>query len=569
MRMRPLFALGAAAAVSLATLDAHALPAFYAAGGKGGPLLEHASVVVLMREGTRTVVSIESAYQGPAESFAMVVPVPALLKKEDVRTLSRSLFEHVVALGAPRLYESWEQDPCADREPADGGRGPRGDAGKGARARHAAVAEGDAEAARAARGVRVESAFQVGEYDVAVLTAAESSQLGGWLRANHYALPGGAEEMLAPYVRAGSFFLVAKVNASKLLFSHGPASGPRMATLSPLRFHYDSERFELPIRVGMLSSDGPQDLLVHVLARHQRYAISNVPNFLAPTNIELRSASLGQFSSVYVTIFDRLLESHPGAAVTEYARTATECDATCPVPALSARELLALGADVLSAAPGERERTSFGSGFVLTRMHLRYAKDDAPDDLSIVAAPSISRGRDVGSRRDAQSPTSIGSAMTSESDFATRYLVRHAWEGETACDAPQRGVWSAIPPGQAHAPRARPAMDLAFAPRGGIDLATFVREDVPELALVAAATATPSASPAPSPPSPPVPQTTPDAPASKGCTGCTVQRTSDAAMTPRTAWCSTAGSGGFAEGLAWPFAALLILRARRRSKNER
>ena len=54
--------------------------------------------------------------------------------------------------------------------------------------------------------------------------------------------------------------------------------------LSPLRFHYDSESFSLPVRLGLVNSRGTQDLLIHILARNQRYEVANYPNVTIPTN---------------------------------------------------------------------------------------------------------------------------------------------------------------------------------------------------------------------------------------------------------------------------------------------
>ena len=50
-------------------------------------------------------------YKGPPEDFAMVVPVPVVLKKEQVKTLATDVFRRVDQLSAPRLVEYWEQDP--------------------------------------------------------------------------------------------------------------------------------------------------------------------------------------------------------------------------------------------------------------------------------------------------------------------------------------------------------------------------------------------------------------------------------------------------------------------------
>src|SRR6476620_5787729 len=91
---------------------AHAYCGFYVAGG-GAELFNNATQVVLMRQGTRTVLSMQNNYQGPPQDFAMVIPVPVVLKETDVKTLSSDVFKKVEAMSAPRLVEYWEQDPCA------------------------------------------------------------------------------------------------------------------------------------------------------------------------------------------------------------------------------------------------------------------------------------------------------------------------------------------------------------------------------------------------------------------------------------------------------------------------
>ena len=40
-----------------------------------------------MRDGTRTVLSMQNDYEGPLADFAMVVPVPVVLHEKDVKTL--------------------------------------------------------------------------------------------------------------------------------------------------------------------------------------------------------------------------------------------------------------------------------------------------------------------------------------------------------------------------------------------------------------------------------------------------------------------------------------------------
>src|SRR5437016_12833227 len=112
MRQAALAALAVAASAS----SAHAFCGFYVSGS-GEKMFNDATQVVLVREGTRTVLSMQNDYKGPLNDFAMVIPVPVVLKQPDVKTLPREVFDHVDALGSPRLVEYWEQDPCPQPRP--------------------------------------------------------------------------------------------------------------------------------------------------------------------------------------------------------------------------------------------------------------------------------------------------------------------------------------------------------------------------------------------------------------------------------------------------------------------
>src|SRR5690349_24795092 len=111
MRTHHLVAATSFAALAFAAARADAFCGFYV-GGAGAELFNNATQVVLMRHGTTTILSMQNNYQGPPEAFAMVIPVPVVVKKEQVKTLERELFAKIDTLSAPRLVEYWEQDPC-------------------------------------------------------------------------------------------------------------------------------------------------------------------------------------------------------------------------------------------------------------------------------------------------------------------------------------------------------------------------------------------------------------------------------------------------------------------------
>ena len=102
--MRPKVIIAAAiGGLLIAPAVAGAFCGFYVSGADA-KLFNNATQVVMMRNGTRTVLSMQNNYQGPPENFAMVVPVPVVLQKDNVKTLPREIFDRVDTLAAPRWY---------------------------------------------------------------------------------------------------------------------------------------------------------------------------------------------------------------------------------------------------------------------------------------------------------------------------------------------------------------------------------------------------------------------------------------------------------------------------------
>ena len=465
--MRKLLLATAACAATLAAAPraADAFCGFYV-NGAGGDMFNDATQVVLMRMGTRTVLSMQNNYKGPPAEFALVIPVPEVLQETDVKILPKDVFGRVDAMGAPRLVEYWEQDPCAP---------PMRYQEMAPMASGAAVATDKAGGTGGDFGVKIEAQFTVGEYQIVILSARDSTGLDGWLRAEKYQIPAGAEPFLRPYVEGGMKFFVAKVDPKKVTFDKDGR-----AELSPLRFHYDSPEFNLPIRLGLANSSGTQDLIVSILAPNQRYQVSNYKNVTIPTNLDVKDEVRGKFGEFYAALFDRTIEKNPGAVVTEYAWAASTCD-PCPGPNLNGGDFATLGADVLAGEPG-KEAPYQGWDLVLTRLHARYGKT-VTEDLAFTAAEPIVGGREHvvanGKLEERSQPSSVN-------NFQARYAIRHEWTGAITCKDPKRGIWGG-PPGGTPPPGIKPATDLAFVERGKVQLPTLVRQDIPELEIKAAA----------------------------------------------------------------------------------
>lgn len=449
MRQRTLAVLAALSATLWAAAPAHAFCGFYVSGASGD-LFNRATMVVLMRDGTRTVLSMRNNYDGPPQDFAMIVPVPVVLSEDDVKTLPHAIFDRVDLLAAPRLVEYWETDPCYVAPPMP------------VYATAAGAGPDTTTYELGTLGVTVEAQFVVGEYQIAILSAQDSSGLDTWLRGEGYNIPQGAGDVLRPYVQAGTKFFVARVDIERVERDAGGR-----ARLSPLRVSYESAEFALPVRLGLLNSSGTQDLIVHVLSREGRFEVANHPNVTIPTNLVVSEGVRDEFGPFYVSLMDRLLEQHPRHVITEYAWDAMSCD-PCPVEPLSTEELTTLGLDVV----GDR-----ADGFTLTRLHYRYTRETLGEDLVFRRAEPITGGRGV---PDAEGHLSHEVTRGGDNNFQGRYAILNWWNGSAACSSPVRGRWGGPPSGQG---RSQPiaATNTAFVTGG--DLAGYLAQSVPALGM--------------------------------------------------------------------------------------
>ena len=113
MKIVVVAAVAASLAVSWAE-PALAFCGFYVAKADA-KLFNRASQVVLARHDDKTVLTMANDYKGELREFAIVVPVPTVLERGQIRVGDRALIEHLDAYSAPRLVEYFDPDPCAPR----------------------------------------------------------------------------------------------------------------------------------------------------------------------------------------------------------------------------------------------------------------------------------------------------------------------------------------------------------------------------------------------------------------------------------------------------------------------
>ena len=67
-----------------------------------------------MRDGNRNVITMYNDFKGNLKDFAMVVPVPVVLAKKDIKVVDQSIFNTLNEYSKPRLVEYYDQNPCVN-----------------------------------------------------------------------------------------------------------------------------------------------------------------------------------------------------------------------------------------------------------------------------------------------------------------------------------------------------------------------------------------------------------------------------------------------------------------------
>jgi len=402
MRM-PIRSLLAATTLSCIALPAvgpaQAFCGFYVAKADAS-LFNKASKVVVARMGEQTAVTMASDYQGDLKEFALVIPVPTVVSKDQIKVLESAWVDHLDAYSAPRLVEYFDPDPCNPPLPAT--------VAFSASSRYDRATAVRREGA-AALGVKIEAEYTVGEYDILILSATQSDGLAQWLTESGYKIPAGAAPVLGSYIKQSMKFFVARVNLaeqSKLGYQY----------LRPIQVNFATHKFMLPIRLGTVNANGPQDMIVLMLTEKGRVETTNYRTVKIPSNLDVPVFTKSEFGNFYRAMFDHQVGKDDMRVVyLEYAWDMGWCD-PCAADPLPNDKLAALGAFWVEQAgsppggtPGMR-RTMQGTNVFVTRLHVRYDGVHFPEDLMF-------------------------QETADRSNFQGRYILRHPFAGPAACPA--------------------------------------------------------------------------------------------------------------------------------------
>src|SRR5207247_9104896 len=97
--------------------------------------------------------------------------------------------------------------------------------------------------------------------------------------------------------------------------------------LRPLQVAYESPKFMLPIRLGMVNADGAQELFVYALTRKGRVETTNYRTAKLVSDQDVPEFVKAEFSDFYRDLFSTQVKSNGMEVVfTEYAWDMGWCD---------------------------------------------------------------------------------------------------------------------------------------------------------------------------------------------------------------------------------------------------
>ncbi|MCK6548488.1 DUF2330 domain-containing protein [Myxococcota bacterium] len=293
---RPTAAVALAAALlTLPARDADACGCF-APPDPSVPIVQAGERIVFAHDDGVITAHIQIQYQGTAEDFGWLLPLPSVpVMKLGVE----ELFSQLIATTQPKYRLTRVIPETCTFSPTRGGpfapNASADSAGGGG-----VEQDGDDESP-----VVIEDS--IGPYDYAVLKADSRDEMFTWLADNRYFVPTGTEDVVGPYIRAGAYFLALKLR-----------KGNDAGDIQPVVLEYASDLPMIPIILTSVAASSNMGIQVWVLGEHRAIPHNYRHTVINEEHIDWLNAG-ANYNDVIIEAVDEASKHH--AFVTEYAGT--------------------------------------------------------------------------------------------------------------------------------------------------------------------------------------------------------------------------------------------------------
>lgn len=198
------------------------------------PINQAAEQIIFRQDGDTTTAVVRILYQGDAEDFSWVVPVPA---RPELSTGSDQTFLELDFATRP-LFDLEVRGQSCDAGGATTG-------GEGAPVFASPESTDDS--------VNVEE-LSVGPFAVQIVSSDNPDELALWLTDNGYDLSDNGRDLIAPYVNDGMQFVALKLR-----------SGESAGSIQPLIMRYTNAKPTIPIRLTAVAAEEDMGVLVWIV----------------------------------------------------------------------------------------------------------------------------------------------------------------------------------------------------------------------------------------------------------------------------------------------------------------
>jgi len=257
------------------------------------PIVQAGEQIIFSQKGADISAMVRIFYQGDAENFSWVVPVPATLELDGgVEVGSDTTFTELDVATRPQFLLDQQGEACPINF-IDGV------------ANSAPLAESVADADGG--GISVEEST-VGPFDVQLVSSENPDAMAMWLEENEYDLTDRGRELIEPYVLDGMKFVGLKLR-----------SGQSTGSIQPVILRYQSDKPMIPIRLTAIAAQEDMGVLVWITGPSRAVPdnyVHVVPNY---TRLNWYSGTQNAYSSYQTLVTEAMNDAGGQGFATDMA----------------------------------------------------------------------------------------------------------------------------------------------------------------------------------------------------------------------------------------------------------
>lgn len=292
----------------------------YACGGffcQLVPIDQAGEQIIFRQDGTTVTAIVLIQYQGDADDFSWVLPVPGVPEFELASDL---VFSPLEQASRPRFNLTTVGEGCGVplSSAGDPSAAPADDAVNDN------VEDDD--------GVEVLKTLVVGPFEIQLVSSDDPAAMAEWLEDNDYDLTDRGEELITPYVEEGMNFV-----AMRLLQDQG------VGDIQPLKLVYQSETPMIPLRLTAVAAVPDMGILVWMLGDARAVSLNYLHLDVNYTRLEWYRGTSVAYADYQDLVTEAMDEAGGQGFVTDYAGTDLDVVSQLPDPDDFRDELVRVG----------------------------------------------------------------------------------------------------------------------------------------------------------------------------------------------------------------------------------